>query len=193
MKDGKRNLREIVVEIDPRGKPTSLFRSEKVKVRKKGMLEIWKTIKLGTGLKTADDFRKALEDNGFDISYNADDFLGKTAFTVAAEETTIDLVKVTEAELGLKKAPTSFDQIYEYAKKLELKLCPFEVGLQLRLQYPDQPIGGASFRVGMEPIVDSDGRQHTFIEESDGLGIRLDANWSDFSLWTGWEEWVFRK
>ena len=30
--------------------------------------KIWKTIKLGTGLKSADDFRKALETNRFNIS-----------------------------------------------------------------------------------------------------------------------------
>ncbi len=122
---------------------------------------IWKTINLGTGLKTADDFRKALKDNGFDISHWADDILGKPAFTVATETIEVDLVKVTLAELGFKKGARS-DQIYERAKELGLELCPPEVGPQLRLQCQDQP-NNEWVLIWMEPIIDSAGHPRVFL------------------------------
>ena len=109
---------------------------------------VWKTINLGTGLKTTDDFRKALKGRGFNIGNWADDILGKPAFTAAAEATEVDLVKVTVAELGFKKGARR-DQIYERAKELGLELCAPEVGPQLRLQYQDQP-NGEWLLIGME-------------------------------------------
>lgn len=121
---------------------------------------VWKTIKLGTGLKTADDFRKAPEDKGFGISEWAKDILGKPAFKAAAKETEVDLVKVTVAELGFKNGARR-GQIYERAKELGLDLCPAEVGPQLRLQYKDQPNGEWLF-IGMEPITGSDGELSVF-------------------------------
>jgi len=88
---------------------------------------VWKTIKLGTGLKTADDFREALKDGGFRIGDWANDILGKPAFKAAVEETEIDLVVVSVAELGFKKGATRED-IYKRAQELGLEVCPSEVG-----------------------------------------------------------------
>jgi len=116
----------------------------------------WKTIRLGTnGLKTADDFRKFLKDNGFSIGDYANDILGKPTFTAAAEEIELDLVVASVAELGFKNGATR-EQIYARAKELGLDLCPAEVGPQLRLQYKDQP-NGEWLIVAMEPIADSVG------------------------------------
>ena len=118
--------------------------------------KVFKTIKLGTGLKTADDFHKSFKDNGFRIGdWGVNDILGKPAFTVATEETELDLVVVSVAELGFKNGATS-EQIYARAKELGLDLCPAEVGPQLRLQYKDQP-NGEWLIVAMEPITVSDG------------------------------------
>ena len=117
--------------------------------------QVFKTIKLGTGLKTADDFRKSLKDNGFSIGDWANDILGKSQFTVATKETKIDLVVISVAELGFKNGATR-EQIYTRAKERGLDLCPAEVGPQLRLQYKDQP-NGEVLIVAMEPISGSDG------------------------------------
>ena len=117
--------------------------------------KVFKTIKLGTGLKTAGDFRKAIKDNKMRIGDWANDILGKPAFTVAAEETELDLVVVSVAELGFKNGATR-EQIYARAKELDLDLCPAEVGPQLRLQDKDQP-NGEWLVIAMEPITDSDG------------------------------------
>ena len=98
---------------------------------------VWKTIKLGTGLKTADDFRQALKASGFEIGNWANEILGKPAFTAAAKETEVELVRVSVAERGFKNGATRKD-IYQRAQELGLELCPNEVGPQLRLQYKDQ-------------------------------------------------------
>ncbi|MBI4692031.1 MAG: hypothetical protein HY773_01110 [Candidatus Terrybacteria bacterium] len=101
---------------------------------------VWKTVTLGIH-KSVDEYRKALEANGFKIGNWGDDILGKSAFTVSSEETEVELVKMTVAELGFKDSATRKD-IYERAIEFGLKLCPNEVGPALRLQYTDQPILG---------------------------------------------------
>ena len=149
----------------------------------------WKTIKLGT-LKTADEFRKALKDNGFNISDWANNILGRPAFTAATEEIEVDLVKVTVGELGFKKGARR-DQIYDRAKELGLELCSPEVGPQLRLQYQDQP-NGEWVLVGMEPIVDSVGGPKLFGVARIGSGLWLSGSWGSTDyFWIADYRWVF--
>jgi len=153
-------------------------------------LKVWKTIKLGTDFRTADDFRKALKGNGFNIGDWANDILGKPAFMVATEETEVDLVKVTVAELGFKKGARR-NQIYERARDLGLELCPPEVGPQLRLQYQDQP-NGEWILVAMEPIVDSVGDPELFSVERDDSGLWLYSYWRNpVHFWNADRQWVF--
>ena len=151
---------------------------------------IWKTIRLGTGLKSVDDFYKALKDGKFRFSDWASDILKKPAFKVADEETEIDLVKVTVAELGFKDGARR-DQIGKRAEELGLELCPAEVGPQLRLQYPDQP-NGEWISVAIKPILDSDGRPRVFYVVCDDFGLRLDSRWRypDY-VWNAGHQWVF--
>ena len=151
---------------------------------------VWKTIKLGTGFKTADEFRRALRDGGFRISGWASDILGNPAFKVASEETEVDLIKVTVAELGFKEGVRR-DQIYERAKEFGLELCPAEVGPQLRLRYKDQP-NGEWILVAMEPIFDSGGHPRLFDVGRAASELWLYGYWShpdDF--WGAVNQWVF--
>ena len=128
---------------------------------------IFKTIKLGTGLKTVDDFRKALKANGQRIGDWGNDILGKPAFTMADKETEIDLVVVSNADLGFKEGAYLKDT-YKRALELGLVLCPNEVGPQLRLQYTDQPMN-EWLLVAMEPIKVSDGALLVFyVVRNDG-------------------------
>ncbi len=161
-------------------------------VRKLGGLifPVWKTIKLGTGLKTADDFRQALKASGFEIGNWANDILGKPAFTAAAKETEVELVRVSVAELGFKNGATRQD-IYQRAQELGLELCPNEVGPQLRLQYKDQPYN-EWLRIAMESIAGSGGGLVVF-----GVG-RVDGDqWlgggcgTPDCFWCGGGQWVF--
>lgn len=194
MKYGELNLGQVEALVNKLGGMEGVRRflsGELVVKELECQLKIWKTIKLGTGLKTADEFRKALKDKGFNISDWANDILGKSAFTVATEETEVDLVKVTVAELGFRKGVRR-DQIYERAKELGLELCPPEVGPQLRLQCQDQP-NGEWVLIGMEPITDSDGGLCVFRVGRADSGLWLYSYWGDpGGLWGPDRRWVFR-
>lgn len=112
---------------------------------------IWKTIKLGTGLKTKDDFCKAFEKGSIFYDQPAiQDMLGSESFRVATAETEIDLVIITGLELGLV-GKASLSQILKAGRRIGLQPCPPEVGPQGRLQYLDQPKSETVF-VAMAPI-----------------------------------------
>lgn len=123
-------------------------------------LKVWRRIKLGTGLKTADDFRGALKTNDLRIGDWASDILGKPAFTAAEQESEVDLVRMSVKDLGFK-GNARFDEICARAKELGLELCPAEVGPQLRLQYLDQP-KNEWLVIAMEAIRDSGGNLFVF-------------------------------
>ena len=150
----------------------------------------WKTIQLGTGLQTADDFRKEVVKAGMKIGDWANDILGKPAFTATTSETEVELVVASVAELGFKDGATRKD-IYVRAQELGLDLCPPEVGPQLRLQYTDQP-KGEWLVIAMEPITDSDGDLSLFYVGHDG-----DERWLSAShgypgdFWCGHFRFVF--
>jgi len=81
----------------------SFLRGETVvKIAEPPNFPVWKTITLGTGLKTAGDFRKALKKSGDSIGDRGDDILGKPAFTASDTEIKVDLVNVSVAELVFK-------------------------------------------------------------------------------------------
>ena len=151
----------------------------------------WKTLKLGTGLTTADDFRKTLKKAGCKISDWANDILGKPDFSVAAtKEIEVDLVVVSVAELGFPDGATR-KQIYAKAQELGLELCPPEVGPQLRLQYKDQP-NGEWLLIGMEPISVSDGNLDVFGVERLGVARWLLGFYDRTDdVWPGGYRWVF--
>jgi len=153
---------------------------------------VWRTIKLGTGLKTADDFRQALKlkQAGCKISDWANNILGKPAFIATATEMEVDLVNVSVAELGFKEGATRKD-IYDKAIKLGLELCPNEVGPQLRLQYRDQP-EGERLRIAMKPIADSDGDLTIFyvVHDDDGVWLHGSNGYPD-DFWSGDNRFVF--
>lgn len=138
--------------------------------KEKRVFPIWKTIKLGTGLKNADDFHKALKANGYRIGDWGNDILGKPAFTTASKEMEIDLVVISNADLGFKNGACLKDT-YKRALELGLVLCPNEVGPQLRRQYIDQPMG-EWLLIAMNSIEDSDGDLSVF-----NVGRFVDGSW----------------
>lgn len=124
------------------------------------IFETWKTIKLGTGLSTASDFRNALKLIGVKIGDRTNDILDNPAFTVATCAAEVELVVASVAEIGFKKK-TRCKDIYIRAQELGLDLCPPEVGPQLRLQYTDQ-LRREGLVIAMEPITDSRGYPNLF-------------------------------
>ncbi len=152
--------------------------------------KVFKTIKLGTGLKTADDFRKALVNGCYHISVLATTILDRPEFTVATQETEIDLVAISVAELGFKEGAKRQD-IYERTQELGLALCPAEVGPQLRLQYKDQP-KGEWFIIAMKPITHSDGSLYVFRVGHDDVGLWLRSSYGNpDNFWHADSRWVF--
>ena len=193
MKYGELTLGQVEAIVNKLGGMEGVKRflsSETVVKEMERKFKTWKTINLGTGLETAEDFRRALRDGEFWLSAWASDILGKPAFTAATEESEVDLVKVTVAELGFKGAQR--DQIYARAKELGLELCPAEVGPQLRLQYQDQP-NGEWITVAMEePIHASDGNLWLFFVGRGDSGLWLSSYCSDpDGFWVADEPWVF--
>lgn len=155
----------------------------------KPQFSVWKTLKLG-GYKTVAELIQAVKDGSGKISEWATDILGKPAFTVAPEETEVDLVKVTVAELGFKKGATH-KQIYKRAQELGLQICPSEVGPQLRRQYADQP-NNEWILIGMKPIRDSGGDLDVFhvVRGDGGLWLNTYFGRPD-SVCGADDQWVF--
>lgn len=109
------------------------------------------TIKLGTGLRSADDFRQAIVQAGMKFSESCD-IISKPEFerSVIPQETEVDLAVLSLSELGFESGET-LEEIYRKAKELGLELCPAEVGPQLRLQYKNQP-RNEKLNIAMDPI-----------------------------------------
>ena len=149
----------------------------------------WKTIKLGA-YKSVEDLSKAHTDGGFQIGDYAAQISKKV--TIAETEIEIELVIVSVAELGFYKA-TRRDAIYDRAKELGLDIVPAEAGLQLRLQYPNQP-SGEWLCVAMEPIAGSGGSLRVF-SVGHSAGCRwLRTGYGDHGhLWRPGNRWVFAR
>ncbi|MFZ2152405.1 MAG: hypothetical protein WAV09_04860 [Minisyncoccia bacterium] len=115
---------------------------------------MWKTIKLGTNLKTSDDFRAALKQMRVHVSKQGNNiFRRKRPFIVSEEEVSMNLTSVSVEDLGFPEW-TLYRDIIAKAMSLGLRLCPAEIGPQLRLQCTDQL--NYNYIVAMEPIITSD-------------------------------------
>lgn len=149
----------------------------------------WKTVTVGN-LGNAETARKRLEDVGIKISRWGGDILDRTTFEYT--EATLDLVRLSVKELGLKDGATTAE-IYAAAERHGLSLCPAEVAPQLWLQYPDLLSRGEWSLVAMEAIVDSDGARIVFYLEHDDDGRWLFANFGHPGYrWFGNDRrWVF--
>jgi hypothetical protein len=121
-----------------------------VPVRSAVDIPAWKTITVGT---FADSFAlcNALDAAGCGIGDSAQEILARSAFTLSATRTSVELFSVSAAELGFQANTASLADIYARARQLGFELAAAEVGPQLRLQYFDQPIGEFLI-IAMEPI-----------------------------------------
>lgn len=112
------------------------------------------TVKLGTGLKSADDFRQAMKNAGMKIDGYANYMLNnRFAFRVADQPTELNIVAPTVAELGFKNSARYAD-ICQRGLELGYGLCPRELGPQVCLQR-NQPEGEA-LHMTMEAIIYAD-------------------------------------
>ncbi len=140
---------------------------------------VWKTITLGTH-KDQKALMAALKTAKCKVSDYANDLLGKPAFTLASEQTEVDLVVSSVKELGFEGNAT-YAQITARALELGLELCPAEVGPALRLAYNDQP-RDEWLRIAMEAITNSDGGPYIFSVEhgNDELWLSWSCGYPDY-------------
>lgn len=137
---------------------------------KHGEFPTWKTIKLGIGPKTDDDFEEAIK-RVANLDDDARHMLRKPDFVVDTLEKDLELIKVSAADLGFRYEVTRHD-LYPRAIALGLELCPPDVGPQLRLQYPEQPWNEGLY-IAMNTIKDSIGFPCVFYLSHNDRGLWL--------------------
>ncbi|MDO8510244.1 MAG: hypothetical protein Q7S15_01320 [bacterium] len=102
--------------------------------------KVWKTIFLGTAALQV--LRQLIidhfESNGWSITEDLRKILSRTK--VSPSQASVDLAAIPLSELGFK-AGGAIGDVCKEAQRRGLKLCTHEMGLQLRLQYKDQPRG----------------------------------------------------
>lgn len=148
---------------------------------------VWRRIVIGAH-ESAVGYEAAIEAKGNRLTDWARQILTKTPVASSREE--LELVLVTGAQLGFDKAATRA-QIYERAAAFGLVPCPAEVGLALREQYQEQPLG-EWILVAMEPIEVSDRYPVVFGVERDDGGRWLNASSGNaVNEWDPGNRWVF--
>lgn len=140
----------------------------------KSVFKTRKTIKLGTGLKTATNFRNAVKSAVMMVDPWANSLLISPNFKACAHEIEVELVLASLDELGFKDG-AKCKNICARAKEFGLDLCPPEVGPQLRLQYVDQP-RYEWLVIMMKPIADLGGNLSMFNVGHDGNTRWLNAS-----------------
>src|SRR5689334_2900277 len=113
--------------------------------------KVWKTIELGTRLKSLAHFLMAFEKMSMRIGSDALQMISKSHYRVATQPEKIDLIVVSIADMGLERQ-VRLQQVLEMAPTIGLELCPPEVGPLLRLQLWEQPYN-QRLLIGMEPIL----------------------------------------
>lgn len=129
--------------------------SDNLEVRSNIKFTSWKTINIGT-YKSTYDLREMLIKSHFKIDQLVESVITTPLFTITDTEREIQLVNISSEELGYKGG-CKYEYLYKKAEKLGLKICPAEVGPQLRLQYTNQPKGEYLY-IAMIPIEDR--REH---------------------------------
>jgi hypothetical protein len=131
----------------------------------------WKTITIGDFAAPL-ALRNRLDELGCHVGGQAAEILARPAFTLASHKATIELVLVTPAQLGFTANAVTLADVYARARKLGLELATAEVGPQLRIQYPDQPMG-EFLTVAMEPITTWSGEPIILNVANGGAGLIL--------------------
>ena len=138
---------------------------------------VWRNLKIGTGIKTGDEFINSLEEKKIITTPDAKTLLKGVNLTQQEKE--LKLVRVTLQDLGFKEMP-SLKAINQRAVELGLQICPPEIGPYLREQYTDQP-KNTWLMIGMEPVMVKDYKDKEYpitfvLIEEDGLCLHSTYN-----------------
>lgn len=114
----------------------------------------------------------ALIYKGFKIAEWERDLLTRQ-LSVVSRARQLTLLSTSARRLGFKRMPNDVEKIYERAYQNNFALCPPELGPLLMLSYDDLPPKPSYFLLGMNPIIDHNGRHLIFV-----------AHRADGGLWT---------
>ncbi|MDQ3015036.1 MAG: hypothetical protein M3Q73_04170 [bacterium] len=118
-----------------------------------------------------------LTDAGFHVNDWAKDIMGKPSFKTLTEPKKFKLARCKVRDLGFKKQPTT-DEIWARIQEVGGELCPPELGLALRKDFADQPVGDY-FWLAMKQITDSYGDPRVFgVGRRRGGGRWLDGGYA---------------
>jgi hypothetical protein len=133
----------------------------------------WKSVSLGRH-DSANSLREALKAAGCHVGDLASEVFDRPEFTVGASRRKVELAILSLVDLGLGPQGATRAVIYERAARLGLGLASPEIAAQLRLQYPDQPIG-EFLLVAMEPLKTARGDFVDLSVANGGAGLLLIA------------------
>ncbi|MDE2001346.1 MAG: hypothetical protein KGI60_02125 [Patescibacteria group bacterium] len=155
---------------------------------------VWKTIKLGIRYEAPYFYRGPLGRRGFGMSDWAYDIVNSVS--TEKKGTRVKLANVSVGDLGLRNGST-LTEIFRRAQELDLKICPAEVGPQLRLQYRNQP-RNERLHIGMKPdshyinTIEAVSSPIIFCLERDKDRLLLDVAYADREGgWRATDRWVF--
>jgi hypothetical protein len=160
------------------------------------LFKTFKTIEVGTGLVTAEDFRQAFKRSDCFFTKSANGLLDVADLQISPIKRTVDLVAVDISDIT-GHSLVRLTEIYRRARLIGLELCTTEMALQLRLQHSDQPLETDFHRgdliVATTPIWDRAGKS-TFlfglIHNKDGLLIMSKFNCGSWEDYPG-HKWIF--
>jgi hypothetical protein len=131
---------------------------------------IWRTVTIGIN-KGVNAYREAL-DAAIKIGDSANEILGRPALAYVSMATQVELALLSVAQLGVEAEAAPRSEVYRRATRMGLELCPAEVGLQLRLEYRNQPLGEA-LDIAMEPVATYSGDPTVLALVNFGSGLTL--------------------
>lgn len=155
------------------------------------ILKPWKTVQVGTGLKTAVDIYRALKGNGFKVVSWAENFICRQSFIESISPVRKGLTLYTASTGELIGRPGTLKEIFASIERIGGKLLPSEAGPQLRLQYPDQP-ADECLQIAMEQIMDAEGELHVWVVKNEDGRLYLTTHFGYPETIFGLEgRWVF--
>ncbi len=142
-------------------------------------------LKTDTSIQSPKQAKTKLESKGILVEYDTKNLLDNTEYSKKQKQ--YKLIEFTVEQLGFPQGAT-IDQIYKKAQEFGLKLCPAEVGPQLRLSYP-----GKDWKlIAMKQISGRGGGPRVFQLRSDDSKLELYACPADpFYEWYSVHRFVF--
>jgi len=153
-----------------------------VPIRSAAHAPVWKTIDVGT-FSDSLALRNKLAALNCGVGDGAAQIMARPSFALSASVARLDLVPVSAEQLALQSKVVRLRELYARAEQLGFELAPAEVGPQLRLQYPDQPIGEFLI-VGMRPLQTWSGESLVFVVGNGGSGLHLLSQAADASIYS---------